>query len=161
MHDIKYIRNNFSEFKKQVNNRNTEVNLDKILELDTKNRSLIQEKEKLESEKKNLSKQNDKSLFAKSKDLSKKIDKQKVPEHVAIIMDGNGRWATKKGLPRTYGHKRGVDVLKEIIKASNFAASISRLSFCGPITIAVFPNLLHKFIKSLFITTDGIFPGAI
>ena len=52
MHDIKYIRNNFSEFKKQVNNRNTEVNLDKILELDTKNRSLIQEKEKLESEKK-------------------------------------------------------------------------------------------------------------
>ena len=48
MHDIKYIRNNFSEFKKQVNNRNTEVNLDKILELDTKNRSLIQEKEKLE-----------------------------------------------------------------------------------------------------------------
>ena len=75
MHDIKYIRNNFSEFKKQVNNRNTEVNLDKILELDTKNRSLIQEKEKLESEKKTLSKQNDKSLFAKSKDLSKKIDK--------------------------------------------------------------------------------------
>ena len=60
MHDIKYIRNNFSEFKKQVNNRNTEVNLDKILELDTKNRSLIQEKEKLESEKKTLSKQNDK-----------------------------------------------------------------------------------------------------
>ena len=54
MHDIKYIRNNFSEFKKQVNNRNTEVNLDKILELDTKNRSLIQEKEKLESEKKIL-----------------------------------------------------------------------------------------------------------
>ena len=75
MHDIKYIRNNFSEFKKQVNNRNTEVNLDKILELDTKNRSLIQEKEKLEAEKKTLSKQNDKSLFAKSKDLSKKIDK--------------------------------------------------------------------------------------
>jgi undecaprenyl diphosphate synthase len=33
-------------------------------------------------------------------------------------MDGNGRWATKKGLPRTYGHKRGVSVLKEILKAS-------------------------------------------
>ena len=51
-------------------------------------------------------------------DLSKRIDKQKVPEHVAIIMDGNGRWATKKGLPRTYGHKRGVSVLKEILKSS-------------------------------------------
>ena len=51
-------------------------------------------------------------------DLSKRIDKQKIPEHVAIIMDGNGRWATKKGFPRTYGHKRGVSVLKEILKAS-------------------------------------------
>ena len=47
-------------------------------------------------------------------DLSKRIDKQKVPEHVAIIMDGNGRWATKKGLPRSYGHNKGVSVLKEI-----------------------------------------------
>ena len=51
-------------------------------------------------------------------DLSKRIDKQNVPEHIAIIMDGNGRWATKKGLPRKYGHKRGVSVLKEILKAS-------------------------------------------
>ena len=51
-------------------------------------------------------------------DLSKRIDKQKVPEHIAIIMDGNGRWATKKGLPRKYGHKRGVSVLKEILKSS-------------------------------------------
>ena len=51
-------------------------------------------------------------------DLSKKIDKQKVPEHVAIIMDGNGRWATRKGLPRSFGHNKGVSVLKNIIKAS-------------------------------------------
>ena len=54
----------------------------------------------------------------KNADLSKMIDRQKVPEHIAIIMDGNGRWATKKGLPRSFGHKRGVTVLKEIIKAS-------------------------------------------
>ena len=54
----------------------------------------------------------------KNNNLSLKIDKQKVPEHVAIIMDGNGRWATKKGFPRTYGHKKGVSVLKEILKAS-------------------------------------------
>ena len=51
-------------------------------------------------------------------DLSNKIDKKKIPEHVAIIMDGNGRWATKKGLPRSYGHNKGVRVLKEIIRAS-------------------------------------------
>ena len=51
-------------------------------------------------------------------DLSRTIDKQKVPEHVAIIMDGNGRWATKKGLPRSFGHKQGVSVLKKILKAA-------------------------------------------
>ena len=59
-----------------------------------------------------------KIIDKKNNDLSKRIDKQKVPEHVAIIMDGNGRWATKKGFPRSYGHKRGVNVLKEILKAS-------------------------------------------
>ena len=59
-----------------------------------------------------------KIIDKKHNNLSKKIDKQKVPEHIAIIMDGNGRWATKKGLPRSYGHKRGVSVLKEILKTS-------------------------------------------
>lgn len=38
------------------------------------------------------------------------------PGHIAIIMDGNGRWAKKRGLPRTLGHKAGVDSLKEIVK---------------------------------------------
>ena len=51
-------------------------------------------------------------------DLLKRIDKHKVPEHLAIIMDGNGRWATKKGLPRSFGHNKGVSVLKKIIKTS-------------------------------------------
>lgn len=40
------------------------------------------------------------------------------PQSVAIIMDGNGRWATQRGLPRIAGHKRGVDRVKEIITAS-------------------------------------------
>ncbi len=60
----------------------------------------------------------EKVIDNKINDLLMKIDKQKVPEHIAIIMDGNGRWATKKGLPRSYGHNKGVSVLKEIIKAS-------------------------------------------
>ena len=59
-----------------------------------------------------------KIIDKKNNNLSMKIDKKKVPEHIAIIMDGNGRWATKKGLPRTYGHKKGVSVLKDILKAS-------------------------------------------
>ena len=38
-----------------------------------------------------------------------------MPEHIAIIMDGNGRWAKQKGLPRTYGHKAGADTLRKIL----------------------------------------------
>jgi undecaprenyl diphosphate synthase len=41
-----------------------------------------------------------------------------VPNHVAIIMDGNGRWATQRGLNRTEGHKEGVKVVKKIVEAS-------------------------------------------
>lgn len=45
------------------------------------------------------------------------IDKNKVPKHIAIIMDGNGRWAKKRGLPRVVGHRKGVKVVKEIVRA--------------------------------------------
>ena len=41
-----------------------------------------------------------------------------IPTHVAIIMDGNGRWARSKGLPRVFGHKRGLDVAEKIIDYS-------------------------------------------
>ncbi|MGL4798507.1 MAG: isoprenyl transferase [Cellulosilyticaceae bacterium] len=43
----------------------------------------------------------------------------KLPEHVAIIMDGNGRWAKMKGLSRNEGHKKGADVLKKISEHAN------------------------------------------
>jgi len=39
----------------------------------------------------------------------------RIPSHIAIIMDGNGRWAEKRGLPRTLGHKEGADALRKII----------------------------------------------
>ena len=42
------------------------------------------------------------------------IDKELLPQHVGIIMDGNGRWAKKRGLPRTEGHKRGAEVFRAI-----------------------------------------------
>ncbi len=60
----------------------------------------------------------EKVIDDKISDLLMKIDKQKLPKHVAIIMDGNGRWATRKGLPRSFGHKQGVSVLKKILKAA-------------------------------------------
>ncbi|MGL4653126.1 isoprenyl transferase [Cetobacterium sp.] len=40
-----------------------------------------------------------------------------VPNHIAIIMDGNGRWAKSKGMPRTYGHKAGADTLRKILSS--------------------------------------------
>jgi len=74
MHNIKDIRNNFDEFKNSIKHRNFDVNLDDIIDLDKKNRNYIQEKEKLEMEKKSISKSKDESLFAKSKEISIKID---------------------------------------------------------------------------------------
>lgn len=44
--------------------------------------------------------------------------KDNIPKHVAIIMDGNGRWAKEKGLPRVFGHREGVERVREIVKAS-------------------------------------------
>lgn len=41
-----------------------------------------------------------------------------IPRHLAIIMDGNGRWAQKRGLPRTLGHKQGVEAVREAVKAA-------------------------------------------
>lgn len=45
------------------------------------------------------------------------IDFDRLPQHIAIIMDGNGRWAKRRGLMRTFGHKTGVDTFKKIVKA--------------------------------------------
>ena len=41
-----------------------------------------------------------------------------VPQHVAIIMDGNGRWARARGLPRTMGHKKGVEAVREVVRTA-------------------------------------------
>ena len=74
MHNIKTLRENFDKFKKKIQTRNIQLNLDNILELDIKNRKLIQDKENLENKKKEISKTQDKSLFAKSKEISKDIE---------------------------------------------------------------------------------------
>lgn len=51
-------------------------------------------------------------------ELLDKINKERLPKHVAIIMDGNGRWAKKQGFLRAFGHESGTKSVKEIIKAS-------------------------------------------
>jgi undecaprenyl diphosphate synthase len=47
------------------------------------------------------------------------IDLNRIPNHVAIIMDGNGRWAEKRNLPRAFGHNAGMKAMKEIVKRSS------------------------------------------
>ena len=47
-------------------------------------------------------------------DYKAQIDKERLPRHIAIIMDGNGRWAKKQGLARMFGHKQGVETVHNI-----------------------------------------------
>ena len=75
MHNLKEIRKDFDSFKKALEKRTTDIDIDKLKNLDLKNREFIQKKELLEKEKKEISKSKDKSLFAKSKEISLSIEK--------------------------------------------------------------------------------------
>jgi undecaprenyl diphosphate synthase len=46
------------------------------------------------------------------------LDETKLPQHVGIIMDGNGRWAKKRGLPRVFGHRAGVNTVRKIVETA-------------------------------------------
>ena len=50
--------------------------------------------------------------------IRKQIDSSKLPAHVAIIMDGNGRWAKQRGLDRIFGHQQGVNAVRELIETA-------------------------------------------
>ena len=54
-------------------------------------------------------------MFKRKKDYLSLIDKNNLPYHIGIIMDGNGRWAKKRGMPRSFGHKQGAKTFDEII----------------------------------------------
>ena len=88
------------------------------------------------------------------KSLKDRIDPNKLPAHVAIIMDGNGRWAKKQGFARTLGHERGVDAVRNTVEA---AAELG----IGYLTLYAFSTenwnrpkyeidaLMHILVKSL------------
>ena len=46
------------------------------------------------------------------------LDMNRIPEHIAIIMDGNGRWAAQRGMPRAAGHKQGVEAVRHAVRAA-------------------------------------------
>ena len=75
MHNLKEIRKNYENFKKALQKRFIDIDFDELANLDKNNRELIQKKENLEKEKKDISKSKDKSLFEKSKQISLSIDK--------------------------------------------------------------------------------------
>ncbi len=62
----------------------------------------------------NLTKTNNKDS---KKDIQ--LDLSRIPSHIAIIMDGNGRWAKKRGLPRVAGHREGMKVVRKVVKRAN------------------------------------------
>ena len=84
------------------------------------------------------------------------LDAEKLPRHVAMIMDGNGRWAKKRLMPRTYGHKKGVERVKEIVKASSLFGieAITLYAFSTENwkrpqeEVSVLMSLLAQYLKS-------------
>ena len=81
-------------------------------------------------------------FFGKETVEEYQLNPEKMPRHIAIIMDGNGRWATKRALPRKAGHKAGAEALEKIIYAADYAEP-GRDSFPGLELIReqVFQNL--------------------
>lgn len=98
------------------------------------------------------------------------MNENKLPNHIGIIMDGNGRWATKRGLPRSAGHKAGAENLKKLCKhinklglnylslyafsTENFKREASEVSYLMNLFIEMFTNdfkfLIEDNIKVLF-----------
>jgi undecaprenyl diphosphate synthase len=93
-------------------------------------------------------------------------DRTGAPLHVAIIMDGNGRWAAARGLPRAEGHRRGVEALRRVVRAANELGilyltifSFSSENWSRPATeIGDLFGLLRRFIRNDLATLhrDGV-----
>ena len=75
MHNLKEIRKDFSKFEKDLEKRSVKIDFNNLKKLDELNRDLIQKKENLEKEKKDISKSKDESLFKKSKEISTELEK--------------------------------------------------------------------------------------
>lgn len=88
--------------------------------------------------------------------MSTSNPKNGMPRHVAIIMDGNGRWASSRGLPRAAGHKQGVDALRRAVRAaSGFGIEyLTIYSFSSenwsrpPTEVSFLMELLKRFIRT-------------
>ena len=88
--------------------------------------------------------------------MSTVIDKERLPRHVAIIMDGNGRWAQSRGLNRNEGHKRGKDSVRAVVETSRELGiqyltlySFSSENWQRPVTeVRSLMSLLHRYLRT-------------
>ena len=92
------------------------------------------------------------------------MEERKLPTHVGIIMDGNGRWATRQGRPRTDGHREGANTLQELaihmndmgikyasvyaFSTENFKRSKTEVDFLMNLFIEMFTNEFDKILKN-------------
>ena len=86
------------------------------------------------------------------------LDMNRIPQHIGIIMDGNGRWAKARMLPRSMGHKAGVETIRSIVKESNRLGvkyltlyAFSTENWKRPQTeVSFLMDLLVRYLKSEF-----------
>src|SRR5579872_2597655 len=57
-------------------------------------------------------------LSAKEREIYSRLDAVRLPQHIAIIMDGNGRWANRRHLPRFVGHRSGVQTVRGVVETA-------------------------------------------
>lgn len=98
------------------------------------------------------------AIFGKDETKNVQLNRDRLPRHVAVIMDGNGRWAQKRGMPRSFGHKAGVEALRAIIRHSDdlgiealtiYAFSAENWSRSAEEVGALMGLLLEYFTKEL------------
>ncbi len=68
---------------------------------------------------KKLMRKNDQAISNCLNERIENVRKEQLPDHIAIIMDGNGRWAKKRALPRIAGHHEGMQTVKKITRFAN------------------------------------------
>lgn len=84
------------------------------------------------------------------------IEKERLPRHVAVIMDGNGRWAQRRGLSRNEGHKRGKDAVRAVVETSREIGlkyltlySFSSENWQRPVSeVRALMSLLHRYLRT-------------
>jgi len=88
--------------------------------------------------------------------MTSSLDKNGIPRHVAIIMDGNGRWASRRGLPRSAGHRQGVEAVRQAVRAAGDLGieyltlySFSAENWSRPVAeVSFLLDLLRRFIRT-------------